>query len=430
MRSTRLFAYQSSLAGVGFALLMSLTTRASAQTEPATQPPVAPGPAATTTDPPPTTNPTPAATAQTAPTNPPTTSCSPEAIVALHKDAPRFLVEVHARQGSAPTTGVVIEGNRVLVPYIGTLHGRWPITVFFDNGKESTATVQRVLKDRNLAVLTLKSPPADLAPRKFVQATPQVGAPVISVGTALRDGNRVAWEMRAATVSNAVGSWLAATPASNRAAPLLSCSGEIVGIELPPEGDFAPNPGALSAAAISSGLAGPKRDTATGSIGFGLLEPALVVALRPAEFGAGFKVGLVDMSYAPRITLRLNVGAQWLTIPERSEYANATDVFRWRLQFEAIAGFNHRFSLGSPAEGFVDIDLRPYIGVASRTDFTDLRRLGADSKISPTRLSEEHADPLVGLALELLKIRVSYQFQLDLKAPKQSIHTLGLGTHF
>ena len=348
----------------------------------------------------------------------------------MHREAPRFLVEVHARQGSAATTGVVIEGNRVLVPYVGVLSNRWPITVFFDKGKHSAAKIERVLKDRNLAVLTLETPPADLALRKFVPATPQLGTPVISVGTTLHDGDRVAWEMRSAYVSNAVGPWLAATPATTRGAPLLTCSGDLVGVDLPSESEYAPNPGALTAAEISKGLSGPKKDIAVGSIGFGLLDPMLVVALRPSEMGVGFRVTFFEMNYAPRIFLKANFGAQWLTFPDRNAYPDATDLFRWRFQFEAVGGFNHRFSFGSPAEGFGDLTLSPYIGIAGRTDHTHLRRIGTDLTVKPERLSEDHLDPLVGIGFELVKVRFSYQFQLDTKTPKQSLHTLSVGTHF
>lgn len=436
MRLSTVSTSATACAVIASALLFTLARSASAQTEAPAQPSATPNPPS----PPPTEAASPTATAvntassssgtQATGTNAPSAGCSLETVAALHRDAPHFLVEVHARQGTNTTTGVVIEGNKVLVPYSDILSGHWPITVFFENETESPAHVVQLLKDRNLALLSVDKPPAGLLPRKFVQAAPQVGMPVISVGNALHDDKKTAWDMRTAYVSNVVGTHLEASPAAAVGAPILTCSGEIVGIELPKPADYAPIPGATNAASISAALAGKGAPNNAGYFSVGISDPYFLLALRPADTGVGFKFTWAETGWGPRFFIRSNIGAQWLTTPEQSSYANATDVFRWRFQFEGVMGLKQRFAVGSPHEGFLNIDIAPYIGAAARTDYTYLRHIGSDFKTKSQTLTEEHTDPLIGVTLEMLKIRLAYQFQLDIKAPKQSIHTLGLGWHF
>lgn len=417
-----------------FTLAFALAPRASAQTTPetapsasATPPTVAPPPTESAPVPPPSAVPAPSVTPnQTMPT-----SCTVEELAKLHGDAATFLVEVHARQNTTATTGVVIAPDRILVPNRRVLDARWPITVHFADGKTSGAKVLHHLNGPNLAILKLETPPPGLSPRSLVKTNPALGAPVISVGSSLHGDKATAWDMRFAHVTNLVNTEIAAEPSPGVGAPILTCAGELVGIQIKTAWEESPRSGSFTAPELAKLLANPPKIEPTGTFGFGVLDPKLVVALRPDEVGVGFKFTFVQAAWAPRFFLNANIGAQWLSVPESNAYAKATDVFRWRTQFEGVVGFNHVFDIGSPADGYFNLGLSPYIGAASRTDITHLRRLRSDMTTAGESLMETHVDPLIGFVLKIpIKVDLMYQFQLDLKAPKQSIHTLGGSMHF
>lgn len=363
-------------------------------------------------------------------TNPSVGSCTLEQIAALHREAPRFLVEVHARQGSTTTTGVVIEGNQVLVPYKEVTGQGWPITVYFGDGKESSAKVVSDLEVGNFAVISIDSPPPGLAPRSFVTTKPDVGMPLISVGKPLYGEKNIAWEMRSSSVSNALEGHIRASIATEPGAPLLDCSGQVVAVQERKVYSVSPDPGAMTGEALAKAITDAPKKELRGYIAYGILDPTAVVALRPGETGIGGRFTFVETGFSPWFFIGANLGAQWLTVPERSDYATATDISRWRLQFEGLVGLKQRFVLGSPASGFVDINMRAHLGIASRSDHTSLRRFQADGTTKAENRTDEYADPLIGLRFELFSVAASYQFQLDIKTPKQSIHTLGLSVNF
>lgn len=417
-------------------LLLTFTHGASAQTTPDVQPsgPASP-PAATA----------PAESASTATTVPPVaqptassttnsslpSSCTVDELTKLHREARQFLVEVHARQNFTATTGVVIGPDRVVVPDRRVLDDRWPITVYFADGKTSAATVMHHLSDPNMAVLKLETPPPGLVPRVFVKTNPTVGTPVISVGESLHGNKTTAWDMKLAHVTNLVDREIAAAPSPAVGAPILTCSGELVGIQIRNPWDESPRSGSLTAPELAKLMASAPKPEPRGQIGMGVLEPKIVLALRPGEMGVGLKFGFAHIGWAPRFFMNANFSAQWLTVPERSDYATATEVFRWRTQVEAVAGFNHVFDIGSPADGFINLGLSPYLGVAGRTDYTHLRRLQPDMTTVGATTMESHIDPLIGFVLRVPKyFDLGYQFQLDLNAPKQSIHTVSAMVKF
>lgn len=438
---TSLHALISGLRSAAFtASLLSFTPGASAQTGPNTQPTAPAAPAATTIQvaesaPPPAPPPTPPAvvqpepTAATNPASPP--SCTVRELADLHAAAGQFLVEVHARQNMTATTGVVIGPDRVVVPDRRVLDERWPITVYFADGKKSAATVLHHLSEPNLAVLKLETPPPNLAPRTIAKTNPTFGTPVVSVGESLHGEKTTAWDMKFAHVTNLVEGQIAAAPSPAVGAPILSCSGELVGIQMKNPWDESPRSGSVTGPELAKLLSNAPKPEPRGQLGFGFLGPKVVVALRPGEIGAGLKFGFAHIGWAPRFFLNANFGAQWLTVPERSDYADATQVFRWRTQLEGVLGFNHVFDIGSPGGGFINLGLSPYIGVAERTDYTSLRRLRADMTTVGETSMENHTDPLIGFVLRVPKyFDLMYQFQLDLNAPKQSIHTLGAMVKF
>lgn len=402
-------------------LVSSLTPQAFAQTDAAASAPAAPTPSAQEAAP----------STPTAPvTNPGVGGCSLEQIAALHREASRFLVEVHARQGSTTTTGVLIGSNRVLVPYAEVIGQGWPITVYFGDGKESSAKIVSDLRVGNFAVISIDSPPPGLTPRSFVKTKPHVGMPLISVGKPLHGEKNIAWEMRSSYVSTALEDHLRASIATEPGAPLLDCSGQVVGVQEKKVYSVSPDPGAMTGEALAKAVANAPKKEVRGYIAYGILDPTVVVALRPGETGIGGRFTFFDSGFSPWFFIKANIGAQWLTVPERSDYVNATDITRWRMQFEAVTGLKQRFMLGSPGAGFLSIDMQGYLGFAARTDHTSFRRLKANSTTAPESRSEEHPDPLIGVRFELLSVAASYQFQLDLKTPRQSIHTLGLSVNF
>lgn len=422
------------------ASLLSFTPSTSAQTRPDAQPTTPATPSTTLqvvaeTAPPPTPNPTPLPVVQPEPaatTNPPTPpSCTVREVADLHAAAGQFLVEVHARQNTTATTGVVIGPDRVIVPDRRVLDERWPITVYFADGKKSAATVLHHLPGPNLAVLKLETPPPNLAPRVLAKTNPTFGTPVVSVGESLHSDKLTAWDMKFAHVTNLVESEIAADPSPAVGAPILTCSGELVGIQIKNPWDESPRSGSVTAPELAKLLANAPKPEPRGQIGFGILDPKIVMALRPGEMGVGLKFTFAHVGWAPRFFLNANFVAQWLTVPERSDYSNVTDALRWRTQVEAVTGFNHVFEIGSPAGGFFNLGLSPYIGVAGRTDYTQLRRLQADMTTIGGTIIENHTDPLVGFVLKFPKyFDLGYQFQLDINAPKQSIHTLGAMVKF
>ncbi len=421
-------------------LLLTFTHGASAQTTPDVQPTAPATPAATTlqvanTTAPPTPPPTPPVVVQpeqTAATNPTSpTSCTVRELADLHAAAGSFLVEVHARQNYTATTGVVIGPDRVVVPDRRVLDERWPITVYFANGKTSAATVMHHLSDPNMAVLKLETPPPNLAPRPLVKTNPTFGTPVISVGESLHGEKSTAWDMKFAHVTNLVGGQIAAEPSPAIGAPILTCSGELVGIQIKNPWDESPRSGSLTAPELAKLMATATKPEPRGQIGMGILDPKIVLALRPGEMGVGLKFTFAHVGWAPRFFMNANFVAQWLTVPERSDYSNVTDALRWRTQVEAVAGFNHVFDIGSPADGFINLGLSPYIGVAGRTDYTYLRRLQPNMTTVGGTIIENHTDPLIGFVLRVPKFfDLGYQFQLDINAPKQSIHTIGAMVKF
>jgi len=418
-------------AGIAAALIFFGASEAFAQSDGA-QPAPNPTPPAATAGPaealPPAQTPTPTPAQPT--TSASIGSCSRDELAALHREAPRFLVEVHARQGSTTTTGVIIEGNRVLIPNVNVIKQGWPITVYFGDGKQSSAKLVADLKFANFAVISIDSPPPGLAPRSFVQTKPEIGMPLVSVGKPLHGEKNIAWEMRSSSVSGVLDDLIRASIATEPGAPLLNCSGQVVAVQQRKIYDVSPEPEAITGAALAKAIANPPKNELRGYIAYGILDPMAVLALRPGETGVGGRITFVEMGFSPRFFLKANIGAQWLTVPEKTDYATATDITRWRFQFEGLIGLNQRFALGSPAEGFIDLNLSPYLGIASRSDHTSLRRLKADGTTVAQSSTEDYADPLIGVRLELFKIATSYQFQLNLKAPRESIHTLGLGVHF
>ncbi len=438
MRST--YTFKSVLLRTAYitTLLSSFAPSASAQTETPVQPTATPNPpsppaaAASSSAPAPTTNPSTSLSQAPIPSASGTPSgCSLENLAVLHREAAHFLVEVHARQNTTATTGVVIAPDRVVVPDRRVLDSRWPITVYFADGKKSAATLLHHLGGPNLAVLKLESPPPGLAPRSFVKTNPTLGTPVISVGNSLHGDKNTAWDMQFAHVTNLVDGEIAAAPSPAVGAPILTCSGELVGIQIQNPWDESPRSGSVTAPELAKLVANAPEAEPRGQFGVGILDPKIVMALRPGEQGVGLKFTFVTAGWAPRFFINANFGAQWLTVPERSDYANATDVFRWRTQLEGVVGFNHVFEIGSPAGGFFNLGLSPYIGAALRTDYTHLRRLRPDMTTVGETITEEHADPLIGFVLRFPKFfDLMYQFQLDINAPKQSIHTLGAMVKF
>ncbi len=363
--------------------------------------------------------------------------CPASALEKLHREAPSFLVEVHARQGAAAAIGVVVAPDRVVVPMAGVLDGKWPVTVYFQGGARSAARVWHEDARRNLAVLVVESPPPGLVPRAMA-ATPPLGTTLLTSGEPLHDGATVAWGMREATVSNTLGERFAVSPAPAPGAPLLTCEGELVGIQtgVPPldAGEaraplVEPASSAVGQAALSALRTAPEKTGPRGYISFlGGLQA--VGSARPSEVGLGLRLHLFEGGLAPNLFWRFNLGAQALWRSDDGQLAGVTSVSRWRLQPEILLGYRYRLGVGSPSEGFAHVEFTPLVGLALRTDHARIARLRPDLTTEHTTEASHHLDPMIGLSARVMDLSLTYMFQLDTSSASQSIHTVGLGYGF
>lgn len=109
-----------------------------------------------------------------------------------------------------------------------------------------------------------------------------------------------------------------------------------------------------------------------------------------------------------------------------------------RSQLELNVGYRFHIEAGYPPYTFVPMFLVPMLGVALRSDTINQTTLSSTVCGAATcpvterkeQIKSSGVEPLVGLSLNLSAVDLMYQFQLNPKEPKNSLHTIGVGVSF